>query len=305
MKIKLLTILLVALLLGGLVPFATLLQASEYLHLGTNPPTASKESFEHSHRSKKLRTYWLQEKTGELPLEAWLVQSDGKSKPLELSYSDQGTSLGFKTRWGDESKHGHNRVFLVDSSQLDGITLVRTAQWLTLNHSCAWGHDYKFDDKRLELTPDGKAPLEISPKGLWDSNFHDQLDSAQMLDFQILHYGKPAAGAKLSITTGKGWKRELLADDQGLISFHLIRDHYPQSWADFHASHNQRVLFEASYFKRGTHYTATLPYRYVSSPYDYKSFSLGLGAIVVSILGSVLVIVLMRRRRRIRFKEEE
>ncbi|KOR31852.1 hypothetical protein TI05_11010 [Achromatium sp. WMS3] len=278
------------------------LLGSEFLHLNLMPPTSKVVKFESSHRAKPVKQYWLQESTDPKSITAWLHQANGEIKKLQLHFDESGGKIIFKSKWADKATHGPNRIFVVSEILWQEKQIIRTAQWLNLNHSCAWGHPFKFTPERLQLTPDPQAPLEIMPIGFWDSNLHDQLDSAHRVTLQILHFGNPAAQATLLVTTGNGWQKRFTADKQGKVTLHLIRDHYPTNWYDFQYRHPQRVWFEASYSpqEQGPGYTASLPYRYTPTPYDYKSLTWGLWVFIIASIMTIGAIIIFRYQRKIR-----
>jgi len=82
---------------------------------------------------------------------------------------------------------------------------------------------------------------------LWDKYFHSHTRSGDTVRFKILYYGKPVQGAKAWLTTAKRWTKELITDKNGMASFQLIRDYYPERWSDFRNQHKDSFTVTAKY----------------------------------------------------------
>jgi hypothetical protein len=195
--------------------------------------------------------------------------------------------------------------------QADGTSkeLVRTAKWLTIHHSCGWGHDYRNDPERLKARNLESAPLDIVVDNLWDGNFHNALHSGDELVIRVFSYGKPVAGATLSITSEKGWTKRTKTDAEGIARIELIRDYYPATWQSFKRTELGKLAMTAEFTEEKatthgdkvvekTHYLTSFSWKYVPASEDYNSYSYGLLIGSLGFLGSGLGVFQYRLKRR-------
>jgi hypothetical protein len=191
---------------------------------------------------------------------------------------------------------------------------VRTAKWLTIQHTCRWGHHLKHNKKRQTLLHSKKVPLEIVPAKLWDKNFHVRTMTGDIFKATVYHYGRPLAGAEVTVITGKGWTKKLKTDKNGMIDFQIIRDYYPKSWDLFKKHKNSRLVFLAEYVKpaqgkykgkkfKKIKYTSTLSWRYMPAKADYSSYTSGLLIGTLFLLVSAGGVFYYRERRKVPEKD--
>lgn len=169
---------------------------------------------------------------------------------------------------------------------------------------CAKGVDEEAVAKPII---NANMPLELVRQHYPKEGLFTRIVSGDKVDFIVLSYGKPVAGAKVSMTTQQGWSRSQVSDAQGLVSFTMIRDYYT-SWLEFKKYHKQTYLMVADLevtdkvtvegvTYNAAHYTATLAGNYYPSPYDYRSYAWGLGiALFVIVFGGVSIYLYRRRR---------
>jgi len=187
----------------------------------------------------------------------------------------------------DGPHHGANNLYAFDKKVTDETLFVRNAKWVTIQHSCGWGHDEKFNDVRQKSQSHDTVPLEIVVDHIWDTNFHSTVMSGDTINLIVLSYGKPAAGARMSIISEKGWRKTVTTDSEGKASFQMVRDYYPETWSAFHRTEKGMVKFQASYsddesgiydgqsYKK-TNYSATFSWRYYPARKEYTSLTIGL-----------------------------
>ncbi|MEN8133991.1 MAG: hypothetical protein ABFS18_00455 [Thermodesulfobacteriota bacterium] len=247
---------------------------------------------ESEHRPQPVRTYYFNGHQRLAQIEAFVRRPDGSiiQPTLQLGVKP---NLSFPTPFGEGPGHGANNVYLLEQGVEDHVLVVRSAQWLTMHHSCGWGHDHKFDMERTQPQALNTLPLEIIIADLWDSNFHAKVTSGQMLTITALSYGKPLIGAKVQLQTAEKWVKEVVTDKNGSASLQLIRDYYPTKWSDFKRTKRGKFLVTAFYeaeeqgvFKdmeyERVRYITTLPWHYSPARADYSSYGLGL---MIGLLG--------------------
>ncbi len=193
----------------------------------------------------------------------------------------EGTGITFEM-----PEEGFYNAYLV-TRRVDGEILeARVLKAEVLKHSCGEGHDRQFTESRMPFHVAHQVPIEIVRERLEGEDFHTRLASGDTLNFQVLHQGKPAAGATVAMTSGTGWTRSVTADTDGRASFQQIRDYYPD-WNLFNKRKSQSFLVTAhvDVAEAGTHegkrysavrYSATYPGTYYPPPRDYQSYLYGL-----------------------------
>jgi len=269
-------------------------------------PQAVEES---EHRPVPMRTYHFNEYRRLADVMAYVRRPDGSVIEPELRLGVN-PSLSFATPLGDGPVHGANNVYVVEQGVDSHNLVVRTAKWITMHHSCSWGHDGKFDQSLIHPQPLASIPFEIVVDDLWDFNFHAKVTSGNQLHIAVLSYGKPVIGARVTLTTDQGWSKEVKTDQHGMASVQLIRDYYPSSWALFDRTHRSKFLVTARYDanKTGTYkgkpyerlsYVTTLPWKYSPSERDYSSYSYGLliGTLALTVSGVGVYAYRERRKR--------
>lgn len=265
-------------------------------------------ALESEHRPQPVRTYYFNEHRRLAEIEAFVRRPDGTiTQPtLQLGVNPK---LSFPTPFGEGPGHGANNVYLLEQGVEDQILVVRIAQWITMHHSCGWGHEHKFNPERTTPQALNTLPLEIVIDDLWDPNFHAKVTTGQELTITVLNYGKPLSGAKVQVQSEQKWVKEVITGKDGTATLQLIRDYYPTKWSDFHRSRRGEFLVTASYeaaeqgmfrdhkYQR-VQYLTTLPWQYSPARADYSSYSLGL---IITLLGFTLTgggVYFYRERRK-------
>lgn len=291
----------------------------EYLRLSPVLPGRGGKPvpFESEHRAKPKRVYRLNLMDPQLKPEAFIIFPEGEEKDLKVEK--------FKTGWNvtvtmptrgkkREKNHGANNIYVTDKTVKNRILQVRTAKWITIQHSCRWGHEQKHNKKRQAPLYSKKIPLEIVPSFLWDGNFHVKTRTGDIFKATVYNFGKPLPNAIITVITGKGWIKKLVTNKKGEVKFQLIRDYYPKSWDRFKKSKNSRLILLAEYTKpeKGKYsgkkfnkvkYTSTLSWRYMPAWTDYSSYSSGLFIGTLFFLVSAAGIFYYRERRKVPEKE--
>ncbi len=255
------------------------------------PPSGShgvrKVRFESEHRGVPVRSYYLNAKGLNLGYQALVLRPDGSTIVPDVQKKKDVLAVTFPTPMGDGLSQGANNVYVVDQAVVDNELVVRTAKWLTIHHSCGWGHDHKFSEQRNTSLSVDSIPLEIVVNDIWDPNFHSNVMSGDSLDIRILNNGKPAAGAAVKLISEKGWVKEAKANENGSTVIQMVRDYYPESWLSFDRSTKGRLKVVAEYtVEQPGHYlgmpyervrmVSTFPWRYYPARDDYASYGYGL-----------------------------
>lgn len=140
-----------------------------------------------------------------------------------------------------------------------------------------------------------------------------QIRSGTDQAFIVLQKGLPVANARVRFVSHQGWVKEAVSDEQGRVSFQVIRDYFPP-WDEFQKRFKATylVIAEANAAEAGSHkdqpytgvrYQATLAGSYYPSPDDYRSYAWGLGVGLLAVLFSGVAVYLYRRRRLKPFQE--
>ncbi len=263
---------------------------------------------ESEHRPKPIRTYWLNSCSISPEAIAYMMQPEGDYTTVPIIRKEHNVSISIKTPFGDGPFHGANTLYLSDQHIENETLVLRTAKWLAIHHSCGWGHDQKFNKKRMQTLNSAEIPLDIAVDNLWDTNFHSTVMSGDTISLSVLSFGKPAVGAIVSIISDKGWKKSITTDSNGKASFQMIRDYYPKSWSLFNPKKRGKFKFMAVYETEltGKHEGATynkarmnstFSWRYYPAKREYSSFTYGLLVTVLFMLMSGFGIFLYRDRR--------
>ena len=261
------------------------------------------------HRATAERTWYLNRHDLHPGAEARVLRPDGSLAVSVLTHGKDGWSFVVDTKPLDGSLDGVFTLSVIDRAVSDGILTVRAPKVNMINHSCGWGHTFKFDQERIKPKIDAALPLEIVAENLWDRNFHSKTMSGDRFVVQVLRNGKPAPNAAVTFTTHSGWTRSLTADEDGKASVQLIRDYYPESWSLFDARKPGTVLvtavveapekgvYQGLAYAR-TRMVATLPWRYVPQRSEYTSSVYGLGIAALFAVASGAGIYAYRERRK-------
>lgn len=157
------------------------------------------------------------------------------------------------------------------------------------------------------------APIDIVRERQPNEKPFFRLFSGDDQAFVVLQKGLPAAGARVRFVSHQGWVKEAVSDEQGRVSFQIIRDYFPP-WSDFQKRFKATflVIAETNAAETGSHkdqpytsvrYQATLAGSYYPSPDDYRSYAWGLGVGLLAVLFSGVAVYLYRRRRLKPFRE--
>lgn len=172
-------------------------------------------------------------------------------------------------------------------------------------------HDAEEEERARGAAADrvlDSAPIEIvRERQPNEKPLFFRLRSGDEQVFVVLQKGLPAAGARVRFVSHQGWTKEAVSDEQGRVSFQIIRDYFPP-WSEFQKRFKASFLLiaeasaaEAGSYKgqpyTGVRYQATLAGSYYPSPEDYRSYAWGLGVGLAIVLFGGAAVYLYRRRR--------
>ncbi len=260
--------------------------------------------FESEHRPIPKRQYEIRGAKHPDQLAAFVVRPGGSVEDVTV-LPGKTPLVEFETPVQDGPFHGPHRLYVQEQYVEDKTLVVRTAQWITLHHSCRWGHDLKNERRLHQFSPCDRLDLDMIAAPLWDENFHVNLMSGDSLVVGVFFKGRPIQGADIRVTTEKKWQKTDATDSSGKAGFELIRDYYPSAWSVFDRDHPGHLLVSAQYVKDHAgvrqgkaydriRYESTLPWRYQPSRKDYQSQAIGLVIGLVVIFFSSLAVYVSR-----------
>jgi hypothetical protein len=231
-----------------------------------------------------------------------LIDTAGKieEKSLQRDEDTQAFNLAFAM-----PEEGFYNAYVEQRGVKGKIQEIRIAKAEVLKHSCREGHD-GMEEKMPPRHHIG-MPLEIVRERQAKENFHTRLGHGDEISFKILQNGAPLSGAEVTLTSGQGWSKRQVSDQQGRVSYTMVRDYFP-SWELFEKRHAQSYLVNATYTLpeggelngqpyNSTRYQASYTGNYYPSPNDYESYGYGLSFGLFALLSTGGGIYLFRRRR--------
>jgi hypothetical protein len=308
-----------SLLIFVLMLFWARLAVCESLWFSDNSPHVGHGGLKQAHggavevrRGVYHKHLWLRQ--GEMPQSARFIRDEPPLTPLLLVDTHGGISeqriikdpqsgaLKVDIAMPDE---GFYNAYLIRQRVADGARQVEIAKAEVLKHSCREGHDHV--QEKMPPRHNGDVPLEIVRERLPQENFHTLLGHGDGVTFQVLRQGRPQAGVIVTFTTAQGWSKAAVTDQDGRVSYTLIRDYYPL-WHEFEKRHAQPYLVNAVYtlpeagevdgapFQRSV-FQSSYSGNYYPSPRDYESYAYGLSFGLFALLATGVGVYFYRRRR--------
>lgn len=293
--------------------------SGEELFLSESPPVNYKGGHRHAggehseHAGTPMKSVYLNTHDVSDNAEVYILRADGSLINGSLKRGEEGISITFDTK-PDYTMDGIFNVYVVDKKVVDDVLIARAAKMNVINHSCGWGHKYKYDSARSEPKHLSTIPLEIKGYGFWSNNFHRQTMSGDTLEFTVLNNGMPVKNAKVKVRMQTGWMKHFKTDDEGNFLVQLIRDYYPEKWSVFNKRQRGTFLVTAEYESEergifnGIPYnrikmTATLPWKYQPQRKEYTSYLYGMLIVVSAFIFTVGLVYFYRERRRKTYEE--
>lgn len=267
----------------------------------------------------RVKRLWL--RSGADPQKSSFYREEPDAAPEMLLVTPQGRPEGETLPPAAEGKRnlsfempaqGFYRLY-VTTRKLQGDTLsVSVAKAEVGNFT----HDGDDEERAKAVVANRvleSAPIDIVRERLPNEKPFFRLLSGDDQAFIVLQKGLPVANARVRFVSHQGWVKEAVSDEQGRVSFQIIRDYFPP-WSDFQKRFKATflVIAEANAAETGSHkgqpyssvrYQATLAGSYYPSPDDYRSYAWGLGVGLLAALFSGVAVYLYRRRRVKPFQE--
>lgn len=317
------TIFFVLFLVSSVYPLPSQAISEEAIYLLEKPPDGHGgdhkgghrvgEESHSEHRATPLKKLYLNIHDLSGNAKAYVLRPDGSVIEGRLSHEDGAWSVTFDTKPMDGSMDGVFNLYIMDKQVSDETLLIRVAKMNVINHSCGWGHKFRFDKERQRPKWLDLIPLEIVAYDLWNGYFHTQTMSGDKIIFSVLYNGRPVS-ASVKVRTQSGWMKMLKTDDNGKGMFQIIRDYYPDKWNDFKAGKRSSFIITAEFgkdengFYEGRRYkrvkiVTTLPWKYQPQRKEYTSYAYGLGITVAFAIAGGLAVYIHRERRKRPYRE--
>ncbi len=241
-------------------------------------------------------------------IETLLVTPDSKPEGEVLSVAgEERKGVSFEM-----PKQGFYRLYLT-SRKLQGETLninVAKAEITNIGHG---GDEEEIAKALVAPRVLESAAIEIVRERKPDEKRFFQLKSGEEQAYIVLQKGLPLQGARVRFVSHQGWVKEAMSDEQGRVSFQIVRDYFPL-WNEFQKRFKATylVIAEANAAEVGkfneqpysnVKYQASLAGNYYPSPEDYLSYAWGLGIGLFITLFCGVAVYLYRRRRVKPFQE--
>jgi len=268
------------------------------------------------HRAGPEKTWYLNRHDLAPDAAAYIVRPDGTVAEGKLEHGGNGWAFKVDTLPMDGTQDGIFTLYVVDRIVADNMLQIRVAKANMINHSCGWGHQFKFDKERHRPKSLAWIPLELVGNDLWDASFHSKTMSGDRIAWTVLDNGAASGNIPVTFTTASGWSRTVETDEDGTASVQLIRDYYPERWIDFDARKKNGLVITAvrEYDEQGeldgqsygtVRIVSTLAWKYQPARADYRSYAFGLGVTALVAVASGAGVYAYRGRRRKPFEEAE
>jgi hypothetical protein len=289
--------------------------AKKHNHGGGTEVDATGEIVDNTHSGAKR--VWL--RRGSDPLSSFYVGTGRNSEALTLlglegalPVAEMKVENGMLSTKIELPEMGFYNAYLTQRMVHGDMLHVQIAKAELLHGTCS----AKAVDEEAVAKPiiNADLPLELMREHYPNEGLFTRIVSGDTVNFIVFTYGKPVAGATVSMTTQNGWSNSKVSDDEGRVSFTMIRDYYAP-WLEFKKYNKQTFLMTADLHVPekvvsdgvtygSVHYTSTLAGSYYPSPHDYRSYAWGLGIGLFVIVFGGVSIYLYRRRRLKPYKEE-
>lgn len=291
-----------------------ILQKTEPLFLSERPPSGHeghggrKTGNEHSeHRATPFKRFYLNNHDLSESARAFVLRPDGSIREARLNHDEGVWSVTFDTKPMDGTMDGIFNLYVIDNKIVNDTLFIRVAKLNVVNHSCGWGHKFKYDKERLRPKYLEQVPLEIIGYDLWDRNFHSRTASGDRVAFSVLHYGRPIS-ADVRVITQSGWMKSCRTGNDGNGSFQIIRDYYPERWSEFNARKKSGFSLIAEYEtdKKGLFgdrpysrikYICTFSWKAQTNRIEYTSYAYGLLIMTLFSIVSGIAVFIYRQKR--------
>ena len=236
----------------------------------------------------------------------YLLDANLQTSTLTQSKEDGCKSVSYKM-----PENGYYNLFYVDKTVQNDTLYIKTAKHenMRFNHS----NDAVYDEQKMSAHSIKEVPFDILRLREDGETFYHRLYSGDKIRLQVLLDSKPIENAKLTLSTKTGWSKTLKTDKDGIASFILLKDYFPE-WNKFDRRHKNNFTLTANYTQeaKGVYdnkdysyidYEATYTSLYYPGESGYSSYAYGLFAATATAILSGFVIYWFRKRRERPFKE--
>jgi len=261
--------------------------------------------------SKKVWTLFVDEKdklrcVNDIKAELYLLDANLETKELKQSRDRGCKSVSFKM-----PDNGYYNLFYTDKQVQSSTLYVNSAkyEYMRFNHS----NDAVYDETKMSAHSIKEVPFDILRLREEGETFYHRLYSGDNIRLKVVLNSKPIEGANITLSTKTGWSKTIKTDKNGIASFVLLQDYFPE-WNKFDRRHKNKFLLTATYAEnisgeylyeeyKNIKYSATYSAIYYPGESSYKSYAYGLLAATATAILSWYVIYWYRRRREVPFKE--
>ena len=230
---------------------------------------------------------------------------------LEVTKAKQSRGRGCKTVSFKMPDNGYYNLLYTDQNIKDGTLYHTTAkyEYMRFNHS----NDAIYDEQKMAAHTIKEVPFDILRLREDGETFYNRLYTGDKMRIKAVLNSQPVEGANITLSTKTGWSNTLKTDKDGVATFVLLNDYFPE-WNKFDRRHESKFLLTATYientpgeylydkYKKIKH-TATYQSTYYPSTSAYRSYAYGLLAAIVTMLLSGIAIYWYRKRTEEPFKE--
>ena len=230
---------------------------------------------------------------------------------LEVTKAKQSRGRDCKTVSFKMPDNGYYNLFYVDGNIKDDTLYMTTAKYehMRFNHS----NDAVYDNEKMSAHSIKEVPFDILRLREKGETFYHRLYSGDKMRIKAILNSKPIEGASVTLSTKTGWSKTVKTDKDGIATFVLLKDYFPD-WNKFNRRHENKFLLTATYTQeiageylydpyKKIKYTATYPSVYYPNTSAYRSYAYGLLAAIITMLLSGVAIYWYRKRNQQPFKE--
>jgi len=240
-------------------------------------------------------------------LETLVISPEREQVEHDLSIVEGGLELTL-----NGLHEGFYNAYLI-GKKFEGETLiVSTIQSELINHSCRNGH--KHVSRNLGPFYGGNGiPLEIVRNRVRWEDFHSVIKSGDVIEYQLLLYGEPASGVKVTMTSHQGWQKSKVTNSDGKVSFEFIGEYFGKD-KEFHSRDMYHYLLTAEYSilesgefmensYQGIKYKSTVSEKYRAATEIYTSTIWALFTMLITMTIIGLGVFIYRRKTSSNYRE--
>ena len=230
---------------------------------------------------------------------------------LTTSTLKQSRDRGCKSVTFKMPEIGYYNLFYYNQ-QVQDNTLYKTIakyEYMRMSH----GSDAVYDKEKMSAHSIKEIPFDILRIRDEDEGLFHRMYTGEKINLKVIMDSKPIENASVTFSTKSGWSQTLKTDKDGLVSFSLVKDYYPD-WDKFDKRHESEFILDAKFTKNedgeyenqkysSIKYRATYTGSYYPEESGYSSYAYALVFTIVTILLTWLGVYWFRKRKEVPFKE--